>query len=399
MLDRYYAWPQITLMLATLLPSSVIIAGDIDHTHQNNCKSYARSAYIHTNTENNPSEKAVAVGGYLGCDLALTPMAEINLGLFTSINPHNIDDDQLHSDFFDSNGNSYLLLGQFALNLTFDSIDVQLGRQRFDSPHMDSDDLRMVPNLFEAYQFNYNFSEDTHFGFAYLTKMAGWENGGDQSKFVDLGQAYGGQGDGAYALWGLHNIDKLALQLWAYKIDDIANIIYVDAVYADNLTDEVSYELAVQYDRGRDSGGSLIGQINADTFGIHGSFAYRKYSIFAAYNKNNGSSGAVTSLGTGPFFTSMEDQTLDAITGGDAQAFVVGFEYQIAETITAGVATGNFSAPNKSDYDVDEIDLYMTYRWNEAFDFEAIYASIDDHNGLNDTHQLRLVANYYFADF
>lgn len=364
----------------------------------NNCNTYVRAGYIHSHADNSAAEKAFAIGGRFGCDLAVTDNASFNFVLYSSVDPNvnNTPDDEIQGDFFDAEKNSFILLGELALNLHFSDVEMQLGRQIFDSPHMDSDDIRMVPNLFEAYQLNWAIDDGSTIGFAYIDKMAGWENGVDQSHFVDVGQALGGDDASAYVAWGSYAIDNLALQLWAYHIHDIENIVYAEAAYSGEFDNDIFYEFAVQYDVGQDTGKATLGNIDANTWGATAALNVGIATTSVAYNHNHGHSGALLSLGGGPFYTSMEDQTLDAIVGTDAKSFVVDLEIQPYEHLVLGVARGNFHAKNKRDYHTVEYDWYFMYEWDGKLLLEGVYAKIDNHNNAN-ADQLRLILNYHFA--
>jgi len=362
------------------------------------CGGYARAGFIETDVDNTSDESAYAIGGEFACKVELNESINIQLGVSTSIDPgvNTGNDSSLHGDFFDKHKDSYAMLGEASLNFNYDELQAHLGRQIFDSPHMDSDDLRMVPNRFEAYQLNYGVNENIDLGFAYVTKMSGWENGIDQSDFVDVGEAYGADNGDAYVAWAAYEQNGLALQSWAYSLEDIANIFYAEAIYGADLNDNIAWEVGLQYDHGSETGSNKLGDIDADTWGATATITNQYFTISAAYNRNSGDHGALASLGGGPFFTSMEDQTLDAVEGDDARAAVIGIEGEVLEGLTIGFAVSEFRASSKNDYHVKENNFYMNYEWNEAFLIETMYADIDDKNSSDDSDQMRIILTYQF---
>jgi hypothetical protein len=362
------------------------------------CNGYTRAGFIETDVDNNSKESAYAIGGEFGCKVDLNENFNIRLGVSTSIDPgiNTSNNSSLHGDFFDEDKDSYAMLGEASFNINFDAFTAHLGRQIFDSPHMDSDDLRMVPNRFEAYQLNYGLDENIDLGFAYITKMSGWENGGDQADFIDIGEAYGANNGDAYVAWLTYEHNGLSLQAWDYEIEDIANIFYAEAIYGADYSDTVSWEVGLQYDRGRETGSDKLGNIDANTWGVTAAVTNQYFTISAAHNRNNGDSAAMASLGGGPFFTSMEDQTLDAVEGSDARATTLGIEGEILTGLTAGFVTSEFRASNKNDYHVKENNFYMNYEWTDTLLVEAIYADIDDKNSSDDTDQIRVILTYQF---
>ena len=123
--------------------------------------------------------------------------------------------------------------------------------------------------------------------------------------------------------------------------------------------------------------------------------------ILAAYNKENGQTGATgLSLGGGAFFTSMEDQTLDAI-GGVGEAWIIGAGFHLStfgiDGLDAGVAYGEFKAEDTSLYSTNEIDTIMDYKYNNAFSVSVAFALIDlKTDSTKDYSQFRIISNYNF---
>ncbi len=385
---------------------SMVLMLSIDHTQAQEetdntnkyCGGYARTGFIETDAENSARETSFAIGGGFSCGISLTDNISIDLGLSTSIDPgvNDSSDDKVHGDFFDSDKDSYVMLSEAVLHASYDKLEAHLGRQIFDSPHMDSDDLRMVPNRFETYQLNYSMRENIGLGFAYVREMSGWENGADQSRFIDVGTALGADDGDAYVFWGTYEQGGLSLQAWAYVIEDIENIFYAEAVYGADYNDDISWEIGLQYDQGREIGSDKLGNIDADTWGISGAITYKMITLSAAHNRNHGDSGALGSLGGGPFFTSMEDQTLDAVTGSDSRSSTVGIEVEALEGLVLGFVASDFRASSKSVYHVQENNFYLGYEWKDTVTLEAIYADIDDKNSADDTDQLRAILTYNF---
>jgi hypothetical protein len=139
-----------------------------------------------------------------------------------------------------------------------------------------------------------------------------------------------------------------------------------------------------------------LGDIDADTWGVSAAVTYKAITLSAAHNRNHGSSGALASLGGGPFFTSMEDQTLDAVIGKDARSTTLGLEAEVLDGLTLGILASDFRASSKSVYHVRENNFYLGYEYSEQLLLEAIYADIDDRNSPDDTDQLRIILTYQF---
>ena len=335
----------------------------------------------------------------------------LNLGV--NQNYHNIN-----ADFFEEDGKSFILLTKAFLDGKWGNTEIKLGRQTLDTPHADSDDIRMMPNYFEAYTISNTNITDLTLTAGFISRMAGWENAVDSKKFVNVGKSIAvyadnilaEQSDGiAYAAASYDGIKDLSLSLWVYNYLDIASVVYAEAGYIIALTKETSLNFGLQYDGSDETGAALLGEQDAKTYGLSMELSSEALGthILAAYNWDNSNNGAMgLSMGGGPFFTSMEDQTLDAI-GMAGSAWIIGLGYHFKtigiDGLNAGIAYGNFKAEESALYESNEVDVAVDYTFSEKFMLTAAYASVQfeagsDENGdpLQDYAQLRIIANYNF---
>ena len=369
----------------------------VDHREEYyGCSGYVRAGYIQT--EQDGHEAATAIGGELGCGYRLNQYIKAHLGVFASLDPglNSHNDDNIQGDFFNRKKDSYLILGEAVLTLSYQQIEAHLGRQNFDSPHMDGDDLRMIANLFEAYLLDYHYSDDLYFGSGFVREASGWGNGASASQFVAIGEAFGGKSSGAWVSWLNYQQDNLSSETWFYYIPDHLTIFYSEFIFSDEMTDTLSYSFGLQYDWGSNTGDARLGQVDAHTLGVMGVVTWADFTFIAAYNKNIGDTGAVVSIGGGPFFTSVEDQTLDAIEGDDGESVLLSLEYNIHESLVLGVMAAKFNASEKNDYNKEELNVFINYNWSETVNAELMYAVVDDLNSEPDLHQVRVILTYQY---
>ena len=354
---------------------------------------YALAGHTHLDT-----------GRWEGVKLAVEAYTVLNLGI--NQNPLNVN-----GDFFDKNGKSFILISQAYLDGKWKNTEIKLGRQTLNTPHADSDDIRIMPNYFEAYTITNTDIDNLTLTAGFIDKMAGWENGVNAQRFVNVGETLGtGHIDGIYyAAASYDGIKDLSLSLWYYNYNDIANVIYAEAGYNYTFTEQRNITLGLQYDGSRETGAAFLGEQNAHTFGASIEFAAEDIGIhiLAAYNRDKGTTGATgLSLGGGPLFTSMEDQTLDAI-GMAGSAWIIGAGFHFEKIglagLHAGIAYGHFKADNKNRYESNEIDTVIDYSWNEKLSLTAAYASVSFDAGMDEDDtllkgykQFRLIANYNF---
>lgn len=96
------------------------------------------------------------------------------------------------------------------------------------------------------------------------------------------------------------------------------------------------------------------------------------------------------------FFTSMEEQTLDAVSGEHGGAIMFGLEFTPLSYITVGSAAGKFIARDKSQFDVEEINIYLIVNWQQSTTLEVMYANMDDKNTRESDHQFRAILTYRY---
>jgi len=366
-----------------------------------------RTGYISFSQDDAPRASAYALGGHFHFNTKRWNAFMVGAEVYTVLNL-GVDQDPLHlnGDFFDENGKSFMFVSQAYLDWKWCNTEIKLGRQSLDTPHADSDDIRMMPNYFEAYTITNTDIDNLTLRAGLIDKMAGWENAVNSAEFVDVGETLGVDQniDGIYyASASYEGIKDLSLNLWYYHYSDIANVIYAEAGYTYELSKSITFTLGLQYDGSHETGAALLGKQDAQTYGIsiESQFEDLGLTVLAAYNQDSGETGAMgLSLGGGAFFTSMEDQTLDAL-GTAGKAWMIGGAYDFGkmgmDDLSFGLAYGNFEADDDAVYKSREIDAVLDYSWSEKFSVTAAFASVDFKAGTNEDYdQFRMIANYNF---
>ena len=295
-------------------------------------KGQLRAGYITFSEDGASRTNAYALGGHFHINTKSWNGFMVGAEVFTVLNLGvNQDPIHVHGDLFNENGKSFILVSQVYLDWKWCNTEIKLGRQILDTPHADSDDIRMMPNYFETYTITNTDIDNLTLSAGFIDKMAGWENRVNSADFVDVGETLGvNKIDGIYyAAASYEGIKDLSLSLWYYHYSDIADVVYAEAGYSYTFLQDTTFTLGLQYDGSHQTGEALLGKQDADTYGIsiEGNFADIGVTVLAAYNQDNGDTGAMgLSLGGGAFFTSMEDQTLDAL-GTAGSAWIIGAAY------------------------------------------------------------------------
>lgn len=360
-----------------------------------------RAGYIQTQEKTVNNQQAYGFGGELAIGFSLGSYFKLHTSAFAAINPglNSGNKNEVQGDFFDANKNSYLTLGEAVISLYYADFEAHLGPQRFNSPHMDQDDLRLLPNIFEAYLVDYHLDDEIYLGMGFIRTAKGWENNVNAADFIGIGQAFGGTGSESWLAWGKYNQGYISTNVWYYYIKDVQQIVYTDFSYSRNINPIWSYSVGAQFDLGRSVGQQSIGLVDANTLGIFASLSAYGLTFSSAYNKNFGASAAINSVGGGPFFTSMEVMTLDAVDQGkNAQAVILNLDYQpqILQPLTIGIAAGDFQADKAADFHIQELNAYLNYQYKQMFTVNIMYAYVKNLKSAIDTNQLRVILSYQF---
>ncbi|BDY13072.1 OprD family outer membrane porin [Hydrogenimonas cancrithermarum] len=367
-----------------------------------------RAGYIDLNmkgSSTDPDSDAFAVGGHVHLD------SKRWYGIMVGAEGYFVEDmglqsdnpDKVNGDFFDDGKEGFATLSQAFLDGKWGNTEIKIGRQMIDTPHADSDDIRMMPNYFMAYLLTNTDCEGLTLTLGQVDQMAGWENGVDAKKFVPVEKVMGSdeKTNGIYLASAIYEgFDNLTLQAWYYDIDDIADVIYLEAGY-ELPTELATFTFGAQYDTAGERGDEVLGDIDSQTWGVSLEAAFENgLMLLTAYNAAGGDTGAFGSLGGGPFFTSLEDQTLDAV-GQKGDAWIAGAGYDFAglglDGLNVGVVYGHFAADESDDYETAETDIAAEYAIGERFTATLAYALIDDKTDADEDYdQFRIILNYNF---
>lgn len=341
------------LIISTLL-SSVSYANEQPETiDEGNFFGNFRIGYIASEDDSDNSETSSAFGGKLG--YISTTWHGLSAGGTLYATQKLFNDE--NGDFFASDGESYAILGEVFAKAQFGQTEVKAGRFEFDSPHADTDDIRMVPNTFSGAVISNTDIAGTTLYAIYLKEWSGVDSEIPED-FTDLNGD-----DGIYAVGAeFEGVENLDLQGWFYHGNDFAQLAYAEAIY--ELGDLIlGAQLASQTDKTSDLSGP-----DGDVFGVMASYNLSNFTLSAAYN---GVSGMVTNgFGGGPFFTSSADYTIADVE--DQKALAVGVDYSGIDKLTLSALHVDF------DQGENETDFIATYEFSEDADLEMIYSHMYD---------------------
>ncbi len=242
------------------------------------------------------------------------------------------DDEKQNPELSSSDG-EYTVLSEAYLNYRNGAFNFRAGRQLIDTPLADSDDIRMVPNTFEAYIATYEVA-DFSFMLGHLQKWQGVDADLDE-EWVKTGE------DGTWFGGLTYAAGDLEASAWYYNITKQLNAVYFDLSYNYKIDEDISILGAAQYLN--ESELSNSGE-EASIYGLMAEFSVYDLCLSLAYNESEKQSGktSFSGFGGGTLFTSMDIMILDEITADrDSQAVVAGVNYTI-DDLTLFYAYGDF---------------------------------------------------------
>lgn len=141
-----------------------------------------RTSYILLKPEKASEQRAVSAGGHVHLKTEWWRGLRVTTTLFVveDIEPGGTPADSLNPDFFDAQGDGFLIAGEAYLAGRWRDTEVRLGRQALETLHIDGDDLPMLPNLCCAWMVQHQVNSRTSLALGLVDRMAGWENGVDE---------------------------------------------------------------------------------------------------------------------------------------------------------------------------------------------------------------------------
>jgi imipenem/basic amino acid-specific outer membrane pore len=365
-----------------------------------------RLGYVAQDNEDNTKNKNGAAGGHLAIETASLNGISFGTAFYTTNTLQSKDIDTLGTSLFNSNDKSYAILGQAYINVSLDKTNLKVGRQQIDTPFIDSDDIRMIPNLFEAYMLSNNDIEDLILTAAHVSKWSGVD-AVTPEKFQKLVES----GNGATMLGATYSgIKESELSAWYYDINDFTKIAYLTASTKLGLSDGATLNLAAQYANFSEySVNGAATNIDGNVWGASAELAFESIgtTFSTAYNKSSNKAGKSVSngFGGGPFSTSMEENTIDSLEG--AKAYVAGISFDFStvgvDGLSLAYAKGKFrDSLTTSHVEIDESDYTLEYSYNDNLSAVLLYTDAktktDGIVNSDDTtfKRIQAYANYKF---
>ncbi len=309
------------------------------------------------------------------------------------------DRNQADGDYLNNgkaNGN-YALIGQAFARYTNAESFIQVGRFELDTPLLNSDDIRMIPNLFQGVYATIIPVENITFQAGYINRMAGWENGGDNAKFQNIGTLIDtiavldtySTGKSAVTFAGLSyggEESPFSIRLFDYMTNNVMNEIYADmGANAGMVNVQAQYLRSISDNKLKDylnDNAIADTMIDSTVWGASARVTIEEANLgfSIAYNRSAKKDGTLNSGGTpdffgganDPFFTSMDVLTAHQL--GGVKAYKAELTYDPAETLALALAHGVFVKDDR--FRNHETDLSVGYTFKENMALEGMVSKV-----------------------
>jgi len=366
-----------------------------------------RTFYFNRENFNDTRNEAWAIGGsvsYLSGYLA--DRFRVGAVVYTS-QPLYAPDDRDGTLLLKPGQEGYTVLGQLYGEYRFtDRIFAAIGRKAYETPYINTFDVRMTPKTFEgvtAYGTagGKNGAPAWKFGGGYLSKIK--ELNSDE--FVWMSRDAGAAVDRGVFLGGANYAQKdFSLGAINYYSDDIINIFYTEAKTALSLANGGKVKLAAQFTDQRSTGDNLLmGQsFSTNQWGIKGEFGLSAAQLTVGFTDTASGADIQSPWSGHPGYTMAQVQNFNR-AGESALILKVAYDLarQWREGASAYALLVHGSGRNAPAYNEDEFDLNLQWAYKtgslRGLSFRLRYAVVMQRGGgdpsLND---FRFIVNYDF---
>jgi len=198
---------------------------------------------------------------------------------------------------------SFTVLGEAYAELKFDSFEVIAFRREMDLPYINKEDIRQVPITHESYVIGRR-GTGRDFVLGHVTQI----KKRDDDSFISMSEAAGvadkdkGVSVAGFQLQLPHELRFGAITQHGW---DTFNTTYTDLMWDHQYTSGWSNHLGAQYTDQRSVGDELLGNYDAQAWGIRGGLGYDGQSVKIAYTDYSDSGSIARPYGGTPNFNAL----------------------------------------------------------------------------------------------
>nr|WP_321255207.1 OprD family outer membrane porin [uncultured Pseudodesulfovibrio sp.] len=303
-----------------------------------------------------------------------------------------------------SNNEGFAVLGEAYFKARYSQTEMRLWRQRLETPFINSNDSRMIPQTYEAYGIKSSDVENLTWSLYWVDK----EKARDTELFKSMSDMAGLDGtDGGVLMAGADwtPVEKLPLRFWNYYAPDLDNTFFTQAGYAFGDPKGVGFTVLFQGVDQRSVGDERAGEYGTAEGGLKGGITFSGFTFDVGGTIVGNSAGIRNSWGNYPFFNNLMSY---AFNRAGEKALYLGAAYDFsrlgADGFTANIKTGFGDTPDSGDnasFDRNEYNLNLGYAFDGDLEGLSIlnrwsYQDADEDLGGRDGYQVRLRFQYNF---
>jgi len=300
----------------------------------------------------------------------------------------------------------YTVLGQiYGEFLLQKDTRLTIGRRQFETPYINSNDVRMTPNTFQAATVQGIYGGDDGAGL--------WKVGGgyfdkikerNSDEFVSMAQDAGaakGVHRGVYTLGANYALGDLSIGAINYYSEDIINIFYTEGKYAFPLGEEWKLKAALQYTDEGSTGQDLLkgNSFNSNQWGTKVELVHGGALFTAAYTQAGGNANMQNPWSGSPSYTSVQVEDFNR-DGEKAWMLRAGYDFQSVKGLGVSALYVNGSNPDSpTEHSRNETDFNVQWKvaegWGKGFMLRLRYAQVSQSDPASeDLKDLRFMVYY-----
>jgi len=369
-----------------------------------------RSFYFYRDKYDHSKSEAWALGGAISYQSGYF-LDRIGVGttLYTS-QPLYAPSDRDGTLLLQPGQDQYTVFGQLYTEIKVaKDVFIDLYRKEYNTPYMNKNDSRMIPNTFEGYTLlgtcgGEDGAPEIRYGGGYITKI----KLRNEDRFQWMSEAVGASVERGVVVAGANYKQKdFSFGMIDYYSDDIINIFYAEGKYTRNITDRLGFLLAAQYSDQRSTGDKLLTVSSFDTnqVGIKGEMGFDGALMTLAYTVASSEATLRNPWSNYPGYTSVQVQ--DFNRAGE-QAFMLRGAFDFSKVGLEGLTAYALWVHgwNRTDpghvYNEDEYNIDIQWRAKDGL-LKGLwprfrYAHVDQRGGSSSSlNDVRVIMNYEIA--
>ena len=360
-----------------------------------------------TGQEFDSIKESLALGGWLKYE---TPWIEDHFGLGAALygtaplTGEFNQEDQGGTGLLTSDNEGFAVVGEAYFKARVAQTEARIWRQRIDTPFINANDSRMLPQTFEAYGLKSGDIDNLDLSLFFVDR----EKGRDTDLFKPMSYMAGLRGvDRGVIMTGADwkPFDYLPVRFWNYYAPDLDNTFFTQFKYTFGDSESVQYSILFQGVDQRSVQDQLNGVYSTGEAGLMGTVKYSGFTFDLGGTIVDSSQGIRNSWGTYPFFNNMMNYNF---ARAGEKSILLGLGYDFAEIgwdgYRADIKAALGDTPDTgahASFDRSEYDLNLYYDFDGDLKGMSLlsrfsYQDADESMGGRDGYQVRLRLQYNF---